>query len=224
MEREHGWAVTGVQGTQLSMTYKREIELVFDAASFRPESKQNSRIDLWYIGNTNKHDAAPTATSSESESESTAREFFLQCLRDHVRALPQSGTTVPALLARVGASWQRATAVMAQARRLNVAFPTRVSRTADDGVEVRATLLLRPVETKVEIVLALRAGRDEGGLTVAMAPSARVVYGEHFNVAKIAEFLTVRMGEFVGGPGEAWDDVVGELYQRLLARGRKAAN
>ncbi|GFP56603.1 kinetochore protein spc7 [Trichoderma asperellum] len=48
LEKEHGWAVTGISGPTLSMTYKREIELVVDITSFQPQ-QPSSRIDLWYI-------------------------------------------------------------------------------------------------------------------------------------------------------------------------------
>jgi kinetochore protein Spc7/SPC105 len=215
LEKEHGWAVTGVAGTQVSMTYKREIELVFDMASFQP-NQPNSRIDLWYIAANRERSPEPSTVE---------KEFFLQGIRDHVRGLPQSRTKVRDLLHMVRAAWDRADHTTNDIRLLNVTFPTKVTKTSDSSVAVSSTLLLVPIQTKVEVLLGLTSTSTPGGVVVSIAPQASVVYGEHFNVDKIAEYLSTRIGTEAGAEmEESWSNVVVELHERLLARGRKAAS
>src|SRR3954452_18433507 len=103
MEKEHGWTITGVSGTTTSMTYRKEIELVFDASSFLENNsgsptKQpvSSRIDLWYIGANRELNPLPLTAE---------KDFFLQSIRDHIRGLPQSQTQVKDLLNAVSVSW-----------------------------------------------------------------------------------------------------------------------
>src|ERR1700691_1403675 len=106
IEKEHGWTITGVSGTTTSMTYRKEIELVFDASSFLSTKSnaagkrpQNSRIDLWYIGANRELNPCPLTRE---------KEFFLQSIRDYIRGLPQAQTPVKDLLAAVSVSWNKA--------------------------------------------------------------------------------------------------------------------
>lgn len=211
IEEKHGWAVTGLSGTTLSMTYKREIELVFDMASFQPH-QPNSRIDLWYIADGREVNSVPKTAE---------KEFFLQSIRDYVRALPQSRTKVSHLLEVVRAAWEKASLVSFQINRLNITFPTTVDKTSDSSIAMTSSLLLAPLETRVEITLNLSGSSGAKGVDVTITPEAKVVYGEHFNVGKIGEFLATRIGNQVGATEEAWSDVVVELHERLIARGRK---
>ncbi|KAI1857108.1 hypothetical protein JX265_011309 [Neoarthrinium moseri] len=216
IEREHGWNITGISGTTISMTYKREIELVFDIASFQG-TKPNSRIDLWYIAA--NRETQPQPISPE-------REFFVQCIRDYVRTLPQASTRIPTLLRVVGAAWRMAGAVFDDIRLLNCTFPTEVVKTGDSSIAVKLVMLLAPLETKIEIVLGLQAQRGPDGVQVAIVPQAEVIYGEHFKVDKVVEYLTTRIGSVVvtkaeNQEKESWSDIVVELHQRLVARGRK---
>jgi kinetochore protein Spc7/SPC105 len=107
-----------------------------------------------------------------------------------------------------------------------------VAWTPSDGlVSVTSSVLLVPLQTRVEVVLRLgvEKGNEEGGVEVMVVPEARVVYGEGFNVGKMTEFLVGRVGGAVGGTGEGgkggeggkvgWDEAVLELYKRLLAKG-----
>ena len=194
------------------MTYKREIELVFDIASFQP-GQPSSRIDLWYIAD-NKDGGGGTAKTAE-------KEFFLQCIRDYIRALPQSKTAVPELLRVVGAGWDKARLTASRIQSVNISFPTTVTKTSDSSVAVTSSIMLVPLETRVEITLNLVGRSGSDGVEFGLMPEARVVYGEHFNVAKVGEFLATRMGETVGGSEEDWSDIVVELKERLIARGRK---
>lgn len=115
-------------------------------------------------------------------------------------------------------------------RLLNLTFPTTVVN--DDGsIAVMSSLVLVPLQTRVEAVIRLRVedgGQGEEGLEVKVVPEARMVYGEQFNTAKLEEFLRGKIGgcvQTVGGGGEnkGWDVGMLELYKRLLARGSRAA-
>ncbi|CAM1504517.1 Fc.00g021080.m01.CDS01 [Cosmosporella sp. VM-42] len=211
IEKEHGWAVTGISGKNLSMAYRREIELVLDTAAFRSH-QPNSRIDLWYIADAREHYAVPKTPE---------KEFFLQCIRDHIRALPQSRTKISHLLHMVRLSWDKANLVSSQISRLNVTFPTKVMKTSDASLAMTSSLLLVPLETRVETTLHLHGESGPDGLEVTLAPEAKVIYGEHFNVAKVGEFLAARIGKRVDAGEEEWSDVMVELHERLIARGKK---
>ncbi|KAI1752781.1 hypothetical protein F4782DRAFT_114550 [Xylaria castorea] len=217
LERRHGWAITGLSGTTISIAFQREIELVFDISSFGGAGKpsSDSRIDLWYIAANRDRDPLPA---------SPEKEFFVQCIRDHVRGMAQaqSKTKIHDILSVVSGAWKKATHVAANMRLLNCTFPTTVARTSDTSIAVRSALLLAPLETKVEIELALHGQHTPGGLQVSITPQARVVYGEHFKIDNVVEYLATRIGTVVGTEEtESWSDVVVELYERLLARGRK---
>ncbi|KAJ9158539.1 Spc7-domain-containing protein [Coniochaeta hoffmannii] len=216
LEKEHGWAITGIVDTTVSLTYRREIELVLDMSSFQP-GRPNTRINLWYIAD--KHEYKPVPVTVE-------REFFLQCIRDQVRGLQQSSTKISRVLAMVRAAWDMGRGVADHVRMLNVVFPTTVSKTSDSEIEVRSSLLLVPLQSKVEVVLALRHKVAEtGDVEVEIVPKAQVVYGESFKTDKVAEFLSSKTGTRVKGweeKGESWLDVVSELHGRLIVRGRKS--
>ncbi|KAH6900378.1 hypothetical protein B0T10DRAFT_470409 [Thelonectria olida] len=211
IENEHGWSMTGISGTMLSLAYKREIEMVFDIASFKTR-RPNARIDLWYIGDTRERDPVPMTAE---------KEFLLECIRDHVRALPQSRTKTSHLLGMVAAAWDQANDLSSRINRLNVTFPTTVRKTSDSSVAVTTSLLLVPLETRVEATLHIMGQSGPDSLDVAIAASAKVIYGEHFNVAKVGEFLNTRLGKQMGDMEEEWSDIMVELHARLIARGRK---
>lgn len=223
IEKEHGWTITGVSGTTTSMTYQKDIELVFDASSFlssheKPSARQteNSRIDLWYIGANRELNPQPLTPE---------KDFFLQSIRDHIRGLPQSQTRVKDLLHAVSVSWNRATAVVDDIRLLNVSCPTVVTKTSDNSIIVKSMLLISPLTTKVEIRIDLTSQSGEGAIDVAVEYSAKVVYGERFNEPKMGEFLLSRCGSVVVEKGlsekTSWGGAVAELGEKLLARGRK---
>ncbi|KAI2641165.1 Spc7-domain-containing protein [Xylaria nigripes] len=217
LERRHGWAITGVADTTISMTYKREIELVFDVVPFCGGGAPNSRIDLGYVAANRDRDPLPA---------SPEKEFFIQCIRDHVRGMVQAQTKINDMLRAVSGAWKKANHVAANVRLLNCTFPTKVIRTSDSSIAVRSTLLLVPLQTKVEITLALEGKHSQTGLEVSITPQVRVIYGEQFKVDKVVEYLTTRIGTSVVTKEErpeveSWSDVVVELHEKLLARGRK---
>ncbi|KAK0729313.1 hypothetical protein B0T21DRAFT_413393 [Apiosordaria backusii] len=226
IEKTTGWAITGISGTTISMTYKRQIELVFDVTSFQQLANPNHRpgassnIDLWYIADKRE----PTNQSIPLTPE---RDFFLQSIRDRLRSLPQSTTTVKAMLRVVSEGWDKANTVANYVRLLNLTFPTGVRRTSDASIAVVSSLLLVPLQTRVEAVLNLKVVNGGEGLEVSVVPEAKVVYGEQFNTVKLVEFLQGKIGGSVGGGGgekdKGWDMGMLELYKRLLARGSRAA-
>lgn len=197
------------------MAYLREIELVFDAAAFQ-DGQPNGPIDLWYIG----------ATSDNPQPPSVDREYFLQLTRDYLRGLSQAETPPSLMLGAVRAAWDRARTLANQVRLVNLTFPTSINKTSDASIAIRSTILLVPLQTKVEVVFDIRSQGNPAGVEVTVAPNARVVYGEQFNAAKMDEFLVTRTGKRILGRGEqkpveSWGDVLEELKQRLLTRGRK---
>ncbi|KAH6720624.1 hypothetical protein BKA61DRAFT_541970 [Leptodontidium sp. MPI-SDFR-AT-0119] len=223
IEKEHGWTITGVSGTITSMTYRKEIELVFDASSFLANNSSSptkqpvsSRIDLWYIGANREMNPLPLTVE---------KDFFLQSIRDHIRGLPQSQTQVKDLLSAVSISWNKASKVVEDIRLLTIGCPTEVSKTSDDSILIKSSLLIGPLTTKVEINFHLTSTSGENGIDVEISPRASVVYGERFNEPKIGEFLLNRCGDVVEEKGHAtkvsWGNAVAELGQKLLARGRK---
>ncbi|KAI1137171.1 Spc7-domain-containing protein [Hypoxylon sp. FL0543] len=217
IEKEHGWAITGTVGTALSMTYRKEVELVFDVSSFKGLKPTNSTIDLWYIAANRERDPKPITPE---------KEFFLQCIRDHVQGLVQSQTRIKDLLGVVSAGWKKANHVAENVRLLDSTFRVNVAKTSDTSIAVRAPLLLPTTKTKVEIALGLHGRSTPDGIEVTIVPQARVVYGEQFKVDKIVEYLTTRIGARVvtkeeNSSIESWSDVIVELHEKLIAKGRK---
>ena len=222
IEKDHGWTITGVSGTTTSMTYRKEIELVFDASSFLSNHSNtarqpvSSRIDLWYIGA--NRELSPLPLTPE-------KDFFLQSIRDHIRGLPQAQTPVKDLLQSVSSGWNKANAVGDDIRLLNVSCPTDISKTSDTSILVKSMLLIAPLTTKVEIAFHLTSQSGENGIDVEISPSATVVYGERFNEPKMGEFLLSRVGDAVVekdlSTRVSWGGAVAELWEKLLARGRK---
>lgn len=198
------------------MTYQREIELVFDIASFQP-GQPNSRIDLWYIGG-NEDAATPMARTAETE-------FFVDCIRDCIRALPQNETPLSRLLNIVRAGWDKARHVADQIRHVNITFPTTVVKTSDSSVAVTSSIMLMPLQTRVEITWGLNGGSGHGGedVHVGIESKGKVIYGESFNVDKMGEFLSTLVGDSVQVGGAEWSDALVELKGKLIARGRKGA-
>ncbi|TGO18401.1 hypothetical protein BTUL_0010g00710 [Botrytis tulipae] len=222
LEKKHGWTITGVSGTTTSMTYRKEIELVFDAAAFKSNSSSkttkpaNSRIDLWYIAANREYN--PLTLTPE-------KEFLLQCIRDHVRGLPQSETEIKTLLNSVSVAWNKAARVVDDIHLLNIVCPTVVTKTSDNSILVKSKLLIAALNTKVELAFSLISHSTDEGFDVEISPVAKVIYGERFNEPKMREFLLNRLGNYAKEKGDranvSWGSAVAELGDKLLARGRK---
>lgn len=203
------------------MTYRKEIELVFDASSFQSSNSDarqasNSRIDLWYIAANSELNPLPLTPE---------KEFFLQSIRDHIRGLPQAQTQVKYLLAAVRKAWNKANAAGENIRLLRIGCPMEIEKTSDNSILVKSMLLIAPLTTKIEIAFHLTSHSRENSIDIEVSPSATVVYGERFNEPKMKEFLLNRCGDNVEETGQtskaSWGSAVTELGERLLARGRK---
>ena len=200
------------------MTYKRDVELVFDASSFKPNGPNaspqqpiNSRVDLWYIAANRELNPMPLTVE---------KDFFLQNIREYCRCLPQAETTIKEVLDVVSTSWTKALEVINDIKSLNRNCLTEVTKTSDSSILVRSSLLLLPLGTKVDLKFNIHAHGTQKGIDIKLAPQCTVVYGERFNEPKMAEFLASRAA---GNTEEkkAWGDIVMDLEELLLARGRK---
>ncbi|KAI0882106.1 Spc7-domain-containing protein [Annulohypoxylon maeteangense] len=216
IEKQHGWMITGTNGTMMSMTYRKEIELVFDVAVFKGVKPTNSTIDLWYIAANRERDPKPSTPE---------KEFFIQCIRDRIRELDQSQTRIKELLDMVSAGWKKAKHVSDSMRLVDCTFKTKVTKTSDSSIAFNAMLLVRPVKTRVDVTLNFHGRNTPSGIDVTIEPEARVVYGEQFKIDNVVEFLKTRIGARVitkeeQSNIESWSDIIVELQERLVAKAK----
>ncbi|PHH83215.1 hypothetical protein CDD82_2987 [Ophiocordyceps australis] len=214
LETEYGWSVQGIAGTNLSMTYRDEIELVFDLNSSKAQrhKAKASRLGLWHTGENDTED---------TQVKRMEKECFLHMIRDYIEAMNHQEARVANLLTIVSAGWGKAGWALSQIKRINHKFPTSITKTSDSGLAATVSLLLVPLKTRVEVILRLNGSNTSAGVEVAIAVEARVVYGEQFNAAKMAEFLTSRIGTQVGAQTEDWAEALEKLHGRLVSRGQK---
>lgn len=235
LEKKSGWAINKIEGSVMFMTYKREIELAFDLASFKAHNNSEGPvIEVRYIAHKRERNVIPLTPE---------RKFFIECIGTHLQGLSNSSLSVNRLLNIVSDAWDKADAAAEQIRLLNLTFPTSVSRTSPTTLEVRSSLLLAPLQTRVEVTLTLAqvSGRNNS-FEVKVTPDAQVIYGEQFTKSKLNDFLKNKLGKQLLGHGQQkveqqqqqgkkkqqqqsqeWSEVVLELWKRLLAKGAKAA-
>ncbi|PSR79791.1 hypothetical protein BD289DRAFT_441911 [Coniella lustricola] len=215
IEAQHGWAIKGAKGTVLSMTYLREIELVFDVAALKA-AQADSRVEVRYVA-VNRDQSGRQATPEV--------EFCVQSIRSHVTQWAQTRRGVSRMLQVVSAGWDRARVLSNQVRQLNLMFPTLVKYTSASSLVVKSALLLAPLKTKIEVVLQIQSTESASGVEFIVSPQAGVVYGEQFNAAKLVGFLTSRLGDRVYSrkekATESWCGVVSDLHGKLASRSRK---
>lgn len=219
IEEQHGWAIAGISGSAVTMTYRRELRLTLDTASSEvDQSQRTSQIEIDYIGGERDNDAKGPGQETD---------FFVGCIRDHVQGVLQSRAKISHLLDVVRAAWDSFVSTRNDIRRLNITFPTNVTRKSDTSIAVCSSLMLAPIETRVEVVMEVRRISSPTGLDFTLHPEARVVYGEQFNVGKMGEFLSTHLGSNVGEmktvETASWSDVLVDLHGRLLAKGRKSS-
>ncbi|GAB1311067.1 Spc7 kinetochore protein domain-containing protein [Madurella fahalii] len=208
LEKQHGWSITAIKGTAISMRYKREIELVFD-------TQQNVATELRYITppDSYNNDTSPRGCCPPEKA------FFLDCIRAHITQPSSLG--ISHLVKVVSSAWDKADSVSRHIRLLNLSFPTTVTRISETSLQITSSLLLAPLQTRVEAVVTLEVnGGGAEGVEVNVVPEARVVYGEGFNVGKMTEFLA---GRVTGDAKAGWEEAVLGLYRKLLAKGVRAA-
>lgn len=204
------------------MTYKKEIELVFDVTAFKPNNSShraknvaNSPIDLWYIAADREHNPLPKTPE---------KDFFLANIREHIRGLPQAQTSFKGLLHCVSSSWLKVSSIIADASFLNLSNYTQATQTSDNSIVFKSILLLRTLATKVMISFHLSIHSTADGFEVEFEPEVKVAYGERFNEPKMKEFLISKIGSRVMEENlgkNIWGLTVASLEEKLLARGKK---
>ena len=197
------------------MAYRSELELVFDSSSFKAgpnaastkEPRTNTRIDLWYIGQSEK---------ANMSMPSVERDFFLDNIRDHARGLVQYETSIKSLLETVSTSWQKAVRLHQQIRTLNIEYPTVVERKSDNSIVVITTMLLKSIATKLRLEFEMTAVSGST-FEIFVRNNVHVVYGSGFNKEKLMEFLDKRIK--ADAHGKAWMEILMELGEKLSIRG-----
>lgn len=146
-------------------------------------------------------------------------------MRAQLQCLPQSHTKVKDLLSFVSSSWDTASTIAEQARVLGVSYITEPTITSDEAMAIRSFILLDAMKTKVEVgfEVKVRSGDGVASLCVGVKSSAKVCYGEGLKEKKMGEFLESKIAGKGKGAKESsiWAKAVGELEQRLMARGKK---
>lgn len=209
------------------MSYKRTLELFFSPASFLQNAAnasqsaecENSPISLSYVADAHENHPQPLVTE---------KRFFLQIMRAQLQCLPQNQTKIKNLLSFISSNWEKACTIADESRLLGISYITESMILSDEVMKVRSILLLRDMRTKVELGFEISVHNDEKVLEsrIAVRPSARVMYGEELKEKKMVEFLDLRI-KVKKGQGKAlsdtgvWARAVGELEDKLIARGRK---
>ena len=202
------------------MTYSGTLQLFFTPSSFEskesPARSENSPISLTYIADAHEYHPQPLTTE---------KRFFLQIMRAQLQCLQQSQTKVKDLLTFVSSSWEMASTIAEQARVLGVSYIMEPTITSDEVMAIRSFVLLNAMRTKVEVVfeVKVRSGNGVTSLNVGVKSNAKVCYGEGLKEKAMGEFLESK----IAGKGKGakvkgiWAKAVGELEERLVARGKK---
>ena len=217
LEEASGWTITSVAESALTMTYNRTLQLFFTPASFALKDdsltkRENSPISLTYIADTHEYHPQPL----------TEKRFFLQIMRAQLQCLQQSQTSVKDLLTFVSTSWEAASTIIEEARILGVSYIIEPIITSDEAMAISSYILLRAMRTKVEVIfeVKVRSGEGVAALGVGVKANAKVCYGENLKEKNMADFLESKV-KGVEGPG-VWVTAVGELEEKLIARGKRS--
>lgn len=146
-------------------------------------------------------------------------------MRAQLQCLQQSQTKVKDLLTFVSSSWELASTIAEQARVLGVSYITEPTITSDEVMAIRSFILLNAMKTKVEVIfeVKVRSGNGVKSLNVGVKSNTKVCYGEGLKEKAMGEFLESKIGgKGKGAKGRGiWAKAVGELEERLVARGKK---
>ncbi|KAI9825851.1 MAG: hypothetical protein M1832_000792 [Thelocarpon impressellum] len=223
LERKHGWRISAAAGTSLTMEFRREVQLVFDAASLHVNEEasksrkiDNSSIDVSYIGERDEHNPKPLTKEGQ---------FFVQMIKTQLQGMQLVGVRVQDILAFVATSWAKGKAVTEEIRQLNLHCPTEAVMGSERSLSVRSALLLPGLATKIETTFEVTTADPSGrSMSVQVTPRASVVYGERFNEAKMCEYLASQVVGLISGEDQergSWGRAVGQLAEKLKARGKK---
>jgi kinetochore protein Spc7/SPC105 len=217
LEQKYGWALVSASGTSITISHN-DLHLTLHPHSWITNSNTphhdtpNSPVSLVYVGS-EQDDQLPSAT---------VRRFFLQLLRAHTLSLPQCRTRTSVLLATLSSGWDLASQVQHALGALNLCGVTDASIEGDERIALQFVLLLPSLTTKVHVRFAIDVTILEDVVQGRVRVSAKVVYGETYDEAKMSEFLTQFVGGHVGNEAVGrWADGVEDLRLRLLRRGRK---
>lgn len=207
------------------MTYKRALQLYFTPGAFNSgppqavsDGSQNASISLTYIAEGHGYHLQPL---------STEQRFFLQSMRAQLQFLQQSQVTVKGLLIYISTSWDTACQVAKESEILGVQYMAEPIILSDETMSIQSHVLLRAMKTKVNVAfeISICSGDGVADMEVAVKPSVKVVYGEGLNAKKMGEFLGQKLDarkKGVHNESGQWAKAVGELEQRLVARGLKS--
>jgi hypothetical protein len=229
LESSTGWTIPSAAGNSLTLNYKGELSLLLTPSSFSPhapEQGSNSPISLSHLA------------SGDTAEISITHRFFLQFLRARLLGVVQARTPIRAVLAQVSSGWNLASQIVRQVEDLQTVCPTAVAISGDERLCVTSTLLLRDMQTKVDVAYEVAVGGGADGDDVVAAASVstavKVVYGEELKEGRMAEFLLAKIGaeaaatgddarnqKVVGGGLGGWAEAVRDLETRLKARGKK---
>lgn len=225
LEKAHNWSIASANGTSLTMTYRRTLELYFTPASFMRNrataaptiNTSDSPISLTFVGDAQEYDPQPL---------STEKRFFLQIMRAHLQCLPQATTKVKDLLKFISRNWETACRIGEETRILGISYITEPTILSDEVLAIKVVLLLRAMKTKVHIRFEVKVQTHQKAieLDVSVQSTANVFYGEELKEKKMAEFLEQKISvlEKPGiTDGGVWARAVLELQERLIARGKK---
>ncbi|KAL9600343.1 MAG: hypothetical protein Q9179_003250 [Wetmoreana sp. 5 TL-2023] len=235
LEISYGWKIISASGSTLTMTYKDTLQLYFTPSSFilpssssspnPTEKHENSPISLTYTADTHENHPRPLTTE---------KRFFLQIMRAQLQCLRQAEVRTDDLLGFVSRNWEAALIIAEEVRGLSTQYITDASIVDDECMVVKAVLLLKHIETKLDVGFEVQARGSEsvgdsedgsgkgdsgvgvGGLDIAVKSHVKVVYGEGLKEGKMSKWVDGRLEE-----GESWVRAVGRLEERLKGRGKK---
>ncbi|KAI9797691.1 MAG: hypothetical protein M1833_005352 [Piccolia ochrophora] len=222
LEEKSGWAITSANGTRLTTTFRKELQLVFDVTSFNSNdgaskpSIGNLPVEISYIGHA--REVNPVAFTPE-------KQYFVQAIRNQLLNLEQNTIKMKDFMAFVSSSWTIAGVVTEEMRQLCLHYPTLAAINDNSTLSVRSTLLLPKVATKVKVSFEIESNFARSDSPIAVTANAIVAYGERYNQVKMVEFLNGSVSQGIRAQESeergSWRKAVQGLEERLIARGKK---
>ncbi|KAI9783011.1 MAG: hypothetical protein M1816_001625 [Peltula sp. TS41687] len=194
LEQKHGWTIAGIEGTTMTMTFQRELQLSYDISTLTKymqpgkalEHKEPS-LNVSYLED---------ARAKTPASVQTIKDVFVQSMNKQlVHKQPREPAGIAKLLTFVNESWGKAGVLAEEYRLLNLHFPTEVRRSPEDGLTIKSTLLLPSLRTKLQLAFEVSLFGEESPDVVRVSPRVAIVYGEYLDPSKMQEFLARRVGK-----------------------------
>lgn len=138
-------------------------------------------------------------------------------MRVRLQCLSQHQTPISDVLSFVSSTWDRACRTSEEVHGVNLTHITIPTIHSDEVLAVQATILLRQMETKVDVLFEVKVGGEGLEIETGVTTVARVVYGEALNEGKMGEFLAQKIGRERWG----WVKAIRELEGKLVARGKR---